>query len=660
MPLGGVLSSIAPNMNITASQSVEPAGRNAAIGLKDYLDGLAAILRAQPEAWVRCEVLELKPGAKFVRMDLVEQDAAGKQQAAVSGGCWPGVLARIQQAFADNGLRLDPGCKVLVKLRANLQAAYGFRVEVLDVDPSYTLGDHKARMEAIRTRLREAGHWERNRLLPRPRDFLRVAVISPAGAAGQGDFRATAATLASRGLVAFEYLEAPFQTADAPAEILKALRSIYPHCKTGEFCAVAIVRGGGASSDLAWLVDHDLTRAVCLMPVPVMTGIGHERDSTLLDEVACMPFDTPSKVAEHVRAAVANAAMAADQSLRAIRAQAGADLAALCAGAQRADQEVTANVLGFARLSGEAVRAASGSLRPGARLVLDQSRALADGTLKAVAANARSMRDVARSGAAEAARIVSAGAAAQMKQVEATLREAKRVADLAPTDIMQAATIGLSTANREISAGTGMLIRAAEQGIASAQGYAGKAPANAAAAATDALNRISRLIDAVRVEALGTAELAVGSRTQEARSAPAPAFEAAQAAVGAQAAAIAGHAVAALRVPGEEVARMRADIASRTAAVPDAAASMVASALASALQDAQRGVDGAQATVTRIQAMAEALDPANVVGAGYAILRNGEGKPLTGIAAVTAAELVRVELRDGSAILALRNRTERA
>ena len=104
---------------------------------------------------------------------------------------------------------------------------------------------------------------------------------------------------------------------------------------------------------------------------------------------------------------------------------------------------------------------------------------------------------------------------------------------------------------------------------------------------------------------------------------------------------------------------MRADIASRTAAVPDAAAAMIASVLGNALQDARREIDQAQATVSRVQGMAEALNPANVVAAGYAILRDREGKPLTGVAAVEAAELVRVELRDGSTILASSNRTER-
>jgi hypothetical protein len=108
-------------------------------------------------------------------------------------------MERFDAAFKANGLTLEVGCKVLVKLRAELRATYGFQVEVLDVDPTYTLGDHKARMEAIRARLRDAGHWDRNRVLARPRDFLRVAVISPAGAAGLGDFQSTAVKMSGRG-----------------------------------------------------------------------------------------------------------------------------------------------------------------------------------------------------------------------------------------------------------------------------------------------------------------------------------------------------------------------------------------------------------------------------------------------------------------------------
>ena len=169
-------------MDARVADAPSPAdGRNEAVGLKAYLSGLAARLREVPPAWVRCELLALNPGPRFVRVELIEHDEGGGKLAQASGGCWPGVHRRVEEGFAALGLRLEPGTKVLVKLGARLDANFGFRVEVLDVDPAFSLGDLKAKAEAIRRRLREAGVWDANRALSRPPDFRRVAVVSPPG-----------------------------------------------------------------------------------------------------------------------------------------------------------------------------------------------------------------------------------------------------------------------------------------------------------------------------------------------------------------------------------------------------------------------------------------------------------------------------------------------
>ena len=112
---------------------------NEAVGLKAYLDGVAAQVKTVPAAWVRCELLTLKPANKFVRMEFVEHDATGKKVAQVNGGCWPGVYRRVTEAFAAVGLRLEPGAKVLVKITSRLDANYGYSVEIEDIDPSYSV-----------------------------------------------------------------------------------------------------------------------------------------------------------------------------------------------------------------------------------------------------------------------------------------------------------------------------------------------------------------------------------------------------------------------------------------------------------------------------------------------------------------------------------------
>ncbi|MEA1015319.1 exodeoxyribonuclease VII large subunit [Sphingosinicella sp. LY1275] len=346
--------------------------RNTSVGLKAYLDSIAAVVKRVPSAWVRCELHALKVGDRFVRMEFIELDSHGKQIAKVQGGCWPDVWQRIDADFKNAGLPLEAGSQVMVKLDAVLNAAFGFQVNVSDIDLTFALGDLNARMQSIRKHLQDAGIWDRNRSLARPADFVRVSVIAPAGAAGLGDFRSTADRLADAGVAEFIYHEVPFQTRDAPARIVDVLRSIYRESNTANAsCVVAIIRGGGASADLAWLVDQKLAEAVCRMNVPVMTGIGHERDRNLLDEIACIPCDTPSKVVEHISSTIVQAALEGRRAHEAIQSQAAQVLStyetALTATSNAIDRDARETV----RLAEATVRAAATGLEPDARRLLD-------------------------------------------------------------------------------------------------------------------------------------------------------------------------------------------------------------------------------------------------------------------------------------------------
>ncbi|WP_052214826.1 exodeoxyribonuclease VII large subunit [Belnapia sp. F-4-1] len=371
---------------------------NQAVGLKAYLDGVAARVKTLPSTWVRCELLTLKPGDRFVRMEFVEHDGTGRKVAQVNGGCWPGVYRRVTEAFTTLGLRLEAGSKVLVKVVSRLDANYGYSVEIEDIDPNYSLGDLKARAEAIRRRLKEGGIWERNRRLRRPADFLRVAVISPPDAAGLGDFRSTVDRLTSAGLVEFTFVEAPFQTPDAAARIVAEMRNIYRSHQASPFCALAIIRGGGAAADLAYLVDDKLAEAVCKMPMPVMTGIGHERDRNLIDEVACLPLDTPSKVAEHIRSAVVGAAQAAHGAITDIHSQMRLAVAHFERGLTAAGTEIEREARGALASAERTVRGALDSLKPDARGTLGTASNLVVQAEAAALRAARARRDAAREG----------------------------------------------------------------------------------------------------------------------------------------------------------------------------------------------------------------------------------------------------------------------
>jgi exodeoxyribonuclease VII large subunit len=147
--------------------------------------------------------------------------------------------------------------------------------------------------------LQRDGVFDLNKQLPPPWDFNHVLVIAPEGAAGLGDFQAEASRLQAFGLCQFTYAYSRFQGEGAAAQIRLELHSALDHIRANHPWvpdALVIIRGGGAVNDLAWLNDLDLARTICELDIPVLTGIGHERDNTVLDEVAHQRFDTPSKV----------------------------------------------------------------------------------------------------------------------------------------------------------------------------------------------------------------------------------------------------------------------------------------------------------------------------------------------------------------------------
>ena len=125
-------------------------------------------------------------------------------------------------------------------------------------------------------------------------------MISPETSAGLGDFRREADRLQQCGLCEFQFFPATFQGVEAPSSIQTAVLQALTAHKQKPFDALVVIRGGGSVTDLAWLNDMELAKLLCQSPVPVFTGIGHERDNTILDEIAHTRFDTPSKVALHI------------------------------------------------------------------------------------------------------------------------------------------------------------------------------------------------------------------------------------------------------------------------------------------------------------------------------------------------------------------------
>lgn len=249
--------------------------------------------------WTLVEVVDARVRNGHVYLEVSERDASGITTAKANAVIWADTASRILPPFETaTGAQVGPGIKLLVRARPVFKPQYGFSLEVDAIDSGYTLGDLEARKREIRERLQREGLFDLNRQLPPPWDYNRVLVVAPEGGAGLGDFQAEAQRLEALGICRFVYVHSRFQGDGAAAQIRSEMLGALERMRgAGNLPdAVAIIRGGGAINDMAWLNDYALVRAVCEAGVPVLTGIGHERDSTVLDEVAHIRFDTPSKV----------------------------------------------------------------------------------------------------------------------------------------------------------------------------------------------------------------------------------------------------------------------------------------------------------------------------------------------------------------------------
>ena len=271
------------------------------VSLSQLLQGVSGAVAQAFKAgvWTLVEVVDTRIRNGHVYLEVSERDVSGVITAKANAVIWASTASQILPKFESaTGAQIGPGIKLLVRARPVFKPQFGFSIEVDAIDSDYTLGDLEARKREIRERLQQEGLFELNRQLPSPWDYNLVLVVAPEGGAGLGDFQAEAIRLEAGGICRFVYVHSRFQGDGAAAAIrMELLGALKRMGQKGELPdAVVIIRGGGAINDMAWLNDYALVRAVCELEVPVLTGIGHERDNTVLDEVANIRFDTPSKV----------------------------------------------------------------------------------------------------------------------------------------------------------------------------------------------------------------------------------------------------------------------------------------------------------------------------------------------------------------------------
>lgn len=261
------------------------------------IGGAIAAAQGLSGVWVVAETSDLRVAGGHCYMELVQKDTAGRPVAKARAVIWASAYARLGAAFAAaTGSRLASDMKVMVRVDVSFHAVYGLSLVINDINPDYTAGDLVRRRNEILARLQAEGVLNLNKTLVPSATPQRVAVISARGAAGYGDF---VRHLYGSGIpfrFTTELFEAVMQGEKTPSSVIAALDRINE--RADEFDVVVIIRGGGAVTDLASFDDYELASNLAQFPLPVIVGIGHQRDITVLDYVAARSVKTPTAAAE--------------------------------------------------------------------------------------------------------------------------------------------------------------------------------------------------------------------------------------------------------------------------------------------------------------------------------------------------------------------------
>lgn len=254
------------------------------------------------ELWVQAEtsdVRNVQNGHCYLEF-IQKEERTHTIVAKARGIIWNTTFRTLRTQFEEaSGQAFVSGIKVLVKVRIDFSEIYGYSLTVTDIDPTYTLGDLVKRRREILLQLKEEGVLTLNKEIPFPHLPLRIAVISSATAAGYEDFTNQLSLHAQRFNLKTRLFPAIMQGERVQDSIIAALDTIYAQME--QWDVVVIIRGGGATSDLAGFDTYLLAAAVAQFPLPILTGIGHERDDTVIDLVAHTRVKTPTAAAEFLR-----------------------------------------------------------------------------------------------------------------------------------------------------------------------------------------------------------------------------------------------------------------------------------------------------------------------------------------------------------------------
>ena len=255
----------------------------------------------QPSYWIVAEISEIQANRNgHCYLELIEkpedeQNPVAKMRAII----WANVYKLMDPYFeSETGSHLSVGMKIMVLVSVTYHALYGLSLQITDINPVYTIGEDEQRRLKIIRQLEEEGIMDLNKEVPLPTVIQRIAVISSPTAAGFQDFM----NQLNYNQYGFKFqttlFPAAMQGVEVEKSIVSQLDAIFQ--REQEFDAVVIIRGGGARSDLRWFDSYEIAANVAQFPLPVITGIGHDKDQSITDLVANTSLKTPTAVAEFI------------------------------------------------------------------------------------------------------------------------------------------------------------------------------------------------------------------------------------------------------------------------------------------------------------------------------------------------------------------------
>lgn len=248
--------------------------------------------------WVIAEINELKiNSAGHCYIELVQKNEKNDfLEAKISAIIWAGMFNLLQSYFeTSTGKKLDAGIKVLVKTYVQYHELYGLSLNITDIDPSYTIGNIELQRQKTIQKLQSEGIFDMNRELDFPLIPQRIAIVSSKQAAGYQDFIQQLTNNEYNYKFHTQLYTATLQGKDAEQSIINALDTIYN--QYSNFDVVVIIRGGGSQADLSYFDSYRLAYHVAQFPLPILTGIGHDKDISITDMVAFKMLKTPTAVA---------------------------------------------------------------------------------------------------------------------------------------------------------------------------------------------------------------------------------------------------------------------------------------------------------------------------------------------------------------------------